>query len=315
MPKKKESGWERFARGTAIAFNIIAIVAKVFVFFFFAIIFLSIIGLLAPSEFGRGNVAVIPIVGTISTQSGTSLTSGTESAGIVKLIEKADKNDEIKAILFEIDSPGGTPVGSDEIAQAIKKSTKPTVAVIRETGASGAYWIASAADKIYANRMSLTGSIGVRASRLEFAGLIQDYNITYRRLVAGKYKDAGDRFKEMTPDEQELYQDILDKLHTEFINTVAENRHMDRARVRELATGFVFLGSEAKELGLVDELGGKDDAITYIEGQLNITAEPVTYKQPGGIFEGLSSMSSEGFYNIGRGIGSTLSTDTTFSFT
>src|SRR3990167_6506295 len=127
-----------------------------------------------------GNVALIKIYGPITTtDSGSFASSATSSTDIVELIEKAEKNDEIKAIVFEINSPGGSPVASDEIGRAVKDAQKPTVAWIREVGASGGYWIASASDHIIANRMSLTGSIGVIGSYLEFAELLDRYNVTY----------------------------------------------------------------------------------------------------------------------------------------
>ncbi len=308
---KKESGWQILGK----TWRAISIGISVLMSLFFIFIFFSLAGALIPEEsLETGNIAVIPLNGIISTET-VGFGQMVNSQDIVKLIEKAEEADDIEAIILEINSPGGTPVATDEIAQAVKKAEKPVVAVIRETGASGAYWIATAADKIYANRMSITGSIGVKASRLEFSGLIADYNITYRQLTAGKYKDSGSPFKKMTAEEQALYQDILDNLHEEFITVVAENRHLPKEKVRTLATGFVFLGSEAKELGLVDELGGKQDALDYLGKELNITAEPVTYKKQTTFVEALSGMTTSMSTNIGKGIGSTLISDTEVSFT
>ncbi|MEM4239868.1 MAG: signal peptide peptidase SppA, partial [Candidatus Woesearchaeota archaeon] len=205
--------------------------------------------------------------------------------------------------LLEIDSPGGSPVATEEIARAVKDANKTVVAVIRETGASGAYWVASAADYIFASKMSLTGSIGVAGSRLEFAGLLKDYNVTYRRLVSGQYKDAGTRWKEMTPEEEALFQKMLDEVYNEFINSVAENRNMPVEKVKELANGFVLTGAQAKNAGLVDAIGNKDDAIKYIEQKLNITAKTYEFKKKKPLFEEIIGISS---YNIGRGIGAEL---------
>lgn len=314
MPKKQNK--KELTGGDILkkTWKVISIGLSVLMFIFFAMLFFSIVGTFIPESIKMGNVAVIPIEGTISTTA-EGFTPGTKSSTIVDFIEEADKDDAIKAILLEINSPGGTPVATDEIASAIKRANKTTIAVIRETGASGAFWISTAADRIFANRMSVTGSIGVQASRLEFAGLITDYNVTYRRLIAGKLKDAGSRFKEMTPEEQELFQNMLDKLHTEFITAVAQNRNLPEETVRNLATGFVYLGSEAKELGLIDELGGKKEALEYIGKTLNITAEPVEYRERKSFFESLSRVTSENFYNIGKGIGSVFATDTQVSLT
>jgi len=310
VEKSKITGWQIL--GTT--WRVISVLISVFMFLIFIMILASFASLFVPSELETGNIAVIPIDGIITTDGPTTWATGVKSSAIVDLIEKAEEKSEIKAILLEINSPGGSPVATDEIAQAVKQAEKPVIAVIRENGASGAYWIATAADKIFANRMSITGSIGVKASHLEFAGLIADYNITYRQLIAGKYKEAGSPFVEMTPEEEKMFQKLLDTLHNEFITAVATNRNMSKQKVTELANGFVYLGSEAKELGLVDELGTKEDALKHIEKQLNLTAEPVTYKKKGTFFEELSSVSANNYYNIGRGMGSIFTQETSATF-
>jgi protease-4 len=313
---KKETTKEYWTGGKILktTWRAISIGISTLLLLFFGMIFINVFSSFVPESLAIGNVAVIPIEGMISTES-DSWMPGIKSADIVEQIEKADKNDEIKAILLMINSPGGSPVATDEIAQALKDSNKTTVAVIRETGASGAYWIATAADKIFANRMSMTGSIGVTASRLEYWGILKDYNITYRKLTAGRLKDAGTVFREMTLEEQQLFQTLLNDLDDEFIKAVAENRQLPEEKVRELATGFVYLGSEAKELGLVDELGGKKEALKYLEKELNITAEPVEYGKKTGFFETLSGLTAQNFYHMGKGIGSSFSTDTKVSLT
>ena len=147
-----------------------------------------------------GNTALIEISGTIIAEKDVNFLfeDFTSSEEIIKLIRKADKNDEIKAIIFKINSPGGSPVASEEIANEVKKTNKTTVAWIRESGTSGAYWIASSTDYIIANRMSITGSIGVIASYLGFSGFLEEHNVTYERLVAGNLKDLGIPFNELT---------------------------------------------------------------------------------------------------------------------
>jgi protease-4 len=287
--KKKYSLWDI----TKLIFKVISFGFSILAFIIFLLIFVSVIAMFVPQEdISDGNVAVVPITGVITTGDerpfGMNLA---KSSDIIKMIEKAEEKEEIKAILLEIDSPGGAPVATDEIAQVVKDAEKPIIAVIRETGASGAYWIATAADKIFANRMSITGSIGVRASNLGFSGLMKDYNVTYRRLVAGKFKDAGSPYKEMSPEEKALFQGLLDDLHDEFIGAVAENRNLSEEDVRELATGFVYLGSEAKKLGLIDELGNKKDALEYLEKELDIEAEPVVYKKKKTLSDVLGEMS------------------------
>ncbi len=250
-----------------------------------------------------GNVAIIPIKGVITTGDGvTGLfeDTGTPSEKIVEWIKEAQDSEKTKAILLEIDSPGGSPVATEEIATAVKNANKTVIAIIRESGTSGAYWVASAADYIFASKMSITGSIGVVGSRLEFAGLLKDYNVTYRRLVSGQYKDAGTRWKEMTPEEEKLFQVVLDQVHEDFVSAVAQNRNMPVDKVKELAHGFIFTGAQAKENGLIDAIGNKEDAIKYIESELNITVKTYEFKPSKSFFEELLGMSSQ---HIGYGIG------------
>lgn len=259
-------------------------------------------GIILPS----GNIAVIPITGVITEEVSEGL-FGREvvTPDIIKeLLKKANQSANIKAIILEINSPGGSPVATDEIASAIKEITKPKISVIKEVGASGGYWIATAADKIFANRMSIAGSIGVTSSRLEYAGLLSKYNVTYRRLVAGELKDAGSPYKEMTSRELQLFQKMLDQIHTFFIQEVAQNRKLPVEKVKEIANGFVYIGEEAKELGLVDELGSRKEAVKMLEQQLNITGEIAEFKPGRGLFDLLSAKFDSFFYFAGKGFGS-----------
>src|SRR3989344_382548 len=228
-----------------------------FISFFAAIIISFFIG--NDFELLDGNVALISVDGIIVGGKGDDyfFESVASSPDIIELIEEADENSNIEAIIFEINSPGGSAVASEEIASAIKKINKTTVAWIREVGASGGYWVASSTDYIVANRASITGSIGVIASYLEFPGLLEEYNVTYRRLVSGRYKDIGSPFKEMTEEENAIFQQTLDELRDYFVDEVAKNRNMSRKDVDKIANGLFFLGSQAKGLGFVDELGGK----------------------------------------------------------
>ncbi|MFH1511496.1 MAG: signal peptide peptidase SppA [Candidatus Woesearchaeota archaeon] len=252
-----------------------------------------------------GNIALIPIHGVIlstgaSSPFGDAVASSTK---IVEFIKQADKNPSVKAIIFDINSPGGSGVASDEIATAIRKTNKTTVSFIREVGASGAYWVASSTDYVLVNKLSYTGSIGVLASYLEFSGLLTDYNVTYQRLVAGKYKDIGTPWKKLTDEERNLIQEQLGDAHEIFIEEVAENRGLSVEVVRRLATGQPIMGYRAKELGLVDSIGGKDEAIRFVEEMYNITADVAEYKQKVTLLDMLASVFSQGFYRMGLGIG------------
>lgn len=263
----------------------------------------------ASNNFSRsGNVAVIPLHGVIVTEDMPGLfgSSYIASPKIIEKIKQANEDNSVKAIVLDINSPGGSAVASDEIALALKQANKTTVALIREVGASGGYWIASAADHIVANRMSITGSIGVIASYLQFTGLMDKYGVTYERMVAGKHKDLGSPFKELTEEERALFQVSLDKIHNYFIEEVAHNRNMDAAKVRELATGRIFLGVEAYEIGLVDELGNKDTVKKYLEQKLGTTVEFVEMKDQLSFFQLLAQASLQRSFYLGKGIGSML---------
>ncbi len=253
-----------------------------------------------------GNAALIPIEGPITGNGDAGFgVSAVSSKDLVDFLQDAEDNPQVKVILLEINSPGGSAVASDEIASAVKKSKKPVVALIRETGASGAYWVASAADYIVANRMSITGSIGVLSSYLEFSGLMGDYNVTYERLVAGEKKDLGTPFKKLTTQERKILQEKLDKIHQFFIEEVAANRNLDASQVKALATGEFYLGVEALDLGLVDVLGDKDTAEEFMKQKYALErVDYITYKHEPSFLELLAVVFSDFSFKLGEGIGS-----------
>ena len=288
---------------------VLKVIASLTILSFFISIFIS---LFIENDFESldGNAALIKISGAILAEKDMDFLfeDVASSEEIIKLIRKADKNDKIKAIIFEINSPGGSAVASEEIANEIKKTNKTTVAWIREAGTSGAYWIASSTDYIIANRMSITGSIGVIASYLGFSGFLEEHNVTYERLVAGNLKDMGIPFKGLTPEERVLFEKSLDSIHNYFIEEVAKNRNLRKNDVEKIATGLFYLGAEAKDLGLVDELGSEDEVINYIEKQIGEKAYIVEYKQAKGFLSSLSQVMSEKFFYIGKGIGNSFFT-------
>lgn len=253
------------------------------------------------------NVAIIKIYGDISTTGSDGyFDSGTSSNDIIHLLDEADKDSGIQAIVLDINSGGGSGVASEEIGQKLKSINKPKVAWIRDIGASGAYWIASDTDYIVASRLSLIGSIGVIGSYLEFSEFIDRYNITYRRLVAGKYKDMGSPFKEMTLDEEEIMHELLDELHGYFILEVAKNRNLSVDDVKKLATGEIFSGAKGKTLGLIDEVGGIEKVSEYLGKELNITVEYTVFEDEASFTDILRKLSSEHGFSMGKGIGSYL---------
>lgn len=246
-----------------------------------------------------GNVAVIPIHGIISVGNPTMFASDmADSNSIVKLLEQAEKAPEIKAIVLDINSPGGTAVASEEIANAIKRSSKPTVALVREVGASGAFWVATSADTVFASPISITGSIGVIASYLDFSEFIEEHNVSYERMVAGRYKDIGSPFRDLTPEERAMFQQELDAIHQYFIEVVAEQRNLSVEHVQKDATGRIFLGREALELRYVDHLGDKYDVKSFLEKELGSNVTFVAYQEEQSLLDMLTQLKNNAGFSI-----------------
>ena len=217
-----------------------------------------------------GNVALIKINGEIGS-GGNLFSSGAVSDKIIAEIKDANSNPYVKALLVEINSPGGSVVATKEIASALKSVNKTKVCWLRDTAASGAYWIASECNYIVADNFTITGSIGVTGSYIEFSGLFEKYGINYVRLVSGEEKDIGSPYRKPTQKEIESLQAILDEIHSAFVKEIAHNRNLTINDVEKIADGSVFTGEHAKELGLIDKIGGKDDALNIIKENTNLT--------------------------------------------
>lgn len=191
------------------------------------------------------------------------------SEEIISLINSAKDDDEIKAIILEVDSSGGYPVAGEEIAKALKNAGKPSVAVIRQSGLSAAYWAASGADHIFASRNSDVGSIGVTTSYLDNVAKNKKDGLEYVQLSSGKFKDAGSPDKVLTEEEKALIVRDLKITHENFIKDIAANRKVSVQKISEIADGSSVLGERAKVLGLIDEIGNWTEARTYIEKEIS----------------------------------------------
>jgi len=282
----------------------VIVISAVLIFFILLVVLLKLV---SKADF-KDKIAVISVDRAIGASGNYFDDSSISSDTLIGFIKSADKNDKIKGVIIEINSPGGSVVASKEVADAVRNIKKPTVALIKEVGASGAYWVASAADIIVADPMSVTGSIGVLGSYLEFSKLFETYGIEYRSVTAGKYKDTGSPYKNLTDDERQLLQSKLDMIYDFFVTDVAKNRNMSKKKMLKIADGSVYLGIEAKENGLVDYLGSKETAIEITKKMANITeAELVEYREKKDIIDILMSrISSSAFYYLGKGIGSEL---------
>ena len=189
-------------------------------------------------------------------------------------LRKADEDPTISAILLDISSGGGEVVASRELMREVKKTKKPIVAWIGEIGASGAYYVASAADLVVADENSMTGSIGVRMELMHYYELLDSIGVNMTVIKAGESKDIGSPYRPMTKEENKELTDMIDKVYVSFITDVAENRNLNLDYVKTIAKGKIYLGMEAKEVGLVDELGGFDDALAFAGKLGNIEGEP-----------------------------------------
>src|SRR3989344_417911 len=192
----------------------------------------------------------------------------TSSEEIVNTIQEAESDPKVKAILLEVDSPGGSGVAAEEIANALKYSTKPTVAQIRESGVSAAYWSATGAKTIFASANSDVGGIGVTMSYLQNVNQNTQNGLEFIELNTGKFKNAGDPNKPLTAEEQKLFQRDLDIMLDNFISDVAHNRSIPLEEVRKLADGSSMLGTMALQNKLIDKIGGQTEVKRYLKEKI-----------------------------------------------
>jgi protease-4 len=244
------------------------IVLSIVVVLFFAAAFALTVG--SDGKLGNllalgGKVGVVDVKGVIS-----------ESEDVVDALKTFEKTPGVRAVVVRIESPGGGVAPSQEIYNAIRqlRATKPVIASMGGVAASGGYYIASACDTIVANPGTLTGSIGVIMELGNVEGLLQKLGVQPEVLKAGAYKDMGSLVRPMTDAERGLFQEMIDSVHTQFITAVAAGRGMNKDQVRALADGRIFSGEQAKTAGLVDELGGFEDAVTLAASKGGVEGEP-----------------------------------------
>ena len=232
----------------------------------------GVLGRIAGNVFPGYNVAEVTVDGPITRDGGSPSfpPSGPTSPGadaIVDRIEAADADDAVDGLLLHLNTPGGEIVPSDDIRLAAESFDGPVVAYTTDVCASGGYWIASACDELWAREASVVGSIGVRGSRVTGRELLEKVGLSYEQFTAGEYKEAGVALDDIDEDEREYLQGIIDGFYDVFVETVAEGRGMDPAFVRE-TEAKVYLGREAVENGLADELGTREDVLDRLEEDL-----------------------------------------------
>jgi len=254
----------------------ILIVSGIFAILALAIIALALLSFRLP-EFGA-NIAIIPVYGEITLEgcpAGLFESPSCADVGdIKKKLDLAVEDDAIKAIVLEINSGGGSVVASRELMDSIRNCKKPVVAWIGETGASGAYYAATGADRIVADRNSIMGSIGVIMTMQHYYGLMEKIGINMTVIKAGKSKDIGSPYRPATDEEKTELQEMVDSVYNDLVTDIAVNRNLSVRYVRNISDGSIYIGAKAFSLGLVDYLGTREDAIKIAAELGGVEGEP-----------------------------------------
>lgn len=210
-----------------------------------------------------GEVARITVSGII-----------TENRKLSEAIGKLADNDAVKAVIVAVDSPGGSVAGGESLHAAISKvaAKKPVVTVMGGTAASAGYMISVPAARIFARESTLTGSIGVLLETGEVSGLLNHLGISTEAIVSGPLKDQPSFTKPISVQGHEVLQALVMDMYDQFVQIVATGRHMDPAKVRELADGRPYTGRQALKLGLVDAIGGEDEARQWLASEKHVAA-------------------------------------------
>jgi protease-4 len=205
-----------------------------------------------------------------------------ESEAIVRQFKKFRERRDVKAILFRVDSPGGGVAASQEIYEEVKKTRdggKPVVVSMGAVAASGGFYVSCGASRIVANRGTVTGSIGVISQFLRFDPLMKKIGVEANTIKSGKFKDTGNPFREMTKEDRQYFQGLIDDVHRQFIAVVARERSLKHSKVVEYADGRVFTGEQALRVGLVDTLGTYEHAVMVAAEMGGIEGEPAIVKE------------------------------------
>ena len=267
---------------------------------------------LADSMYPDYNAAEVAVEGPITRDGSTPGplpgSVGATADDVVDVIERADEDDAADALLVKLDTPGGAVVPSDDIRRAAVEFDGPTVAYATDVCASGGYWIASGCDELWARRGSIVGSIGVIGSRVNVSELADELGVSYERFAAGKYKDAGTPLKELSADEREYLQGLIDGFYDDFVERVAEGREMDPEAIRD-TEARVYLGEDAHELGLVDDIGTRADAEDRVADLLDAEVSVREFEPDRGLADRLRGGASAVAYAFGAGVASAVGDD------
>jgi len=197
---------------------------------------------------------------------------------VVEQLKKYGDDDSIKAIILHVNSPGGGVAASEEIYRAVRRvrdeKKKRIVASIESVGASGAYYVSSATNKIYADEGSIVGSIGVISEWVNYGDLLRWAKLKEVTMKAGEFKDTGNPTRDLTPAEQQYLQSLIDNMHTQFIQAVADGRKLKVDEVRAIANGKVWTGQQALPMKLIDQVADFQAAVNDTAKSVGIKGEP-----------------------------------------
>jgi protease-4 len=222
---------------------------------------------------GGARVAVVEVQGII----GVGAERGLDPESIIRTLGEYRDDPSVRAVVLRIDSPGGVVAPTQEIFTAVRRlreAKKPVVASLGSIAASGGYYVAVSADRIFASPGTLTGSIGVVMQLANVEGLLKKVGVEYVVVKAGAYKDVGNFARAMTPEERRILQSLLDDVYDQFITAVAEGRGLEPQAVRGFAEGRIYSGRQAQGLKMVDELGGLEDAIEAAAKMAGLPPKP-----------------------------------------
>lgn len=225
------------------------------------------------SGFGDA-VAIVRVEGTILSGDNADTSTDAVSGTVISELLTAEADPTIKAVVLRVDSPGGSVTGSSQIWETINGMEKPVVASMASMAASGGYYVSAPADYIVARPDTLTGSLGVIMTVYDATELMEKVGLQVIDITSGENKAIGSMFAEMTPEQRDILESLTDESYSEFVRVISEGRGMSQEDVIAIADGRVYSGRQAFELGLVDQLGNFDDAITKAAELGGIQGEP-----------------------------------------
>ena len=248
--------------------------------------------------FGEG-IAIVPVEGVIvpgEAPPPSPFSSGGSGAAysqtVINNLKSANEDEDVKAIILHVNSPGGSVFASDEIYLQIQEIEKPIIAAMGSIATSGGYYVSAPTDEIWAGPSTLTCSVGVILQFLNLEGFSEEYGVTAITITSGKFKDTGNPFREFNEEERALLQELVDEFYDGFVDVVAEGRDMTKESVREIADGRICSGRQAQEMGLVDNLGYLPDVIDRAAELGGIDDEDpriIEYSQDANVFDMLAA--------------------------